>query len=238
MKKFVRIVVCTIVVIATIVVVGIDFFKDKLYIPKNNLWNESETDAQEETEETEEVVMTEEDKTYSMHEEVKIENEVFIDYNWSKHPLIFVVHGYEVTKECPNELPVLQRLPEFFDMDSEGTFTSNYSYFLVHLTITNHTDFDQEWWLNSFLLDLKDDQENLMGKSEVSIYDNKEKCNDKDYFSYIHSAHSQQDFTIGFFMTDEELSDAATIKLEISHWGIGGEKPHNFERYVTLKSKE
>jgi uncharacterized protein YxeA len=53
MKKFVKIVVCTIIIIATIVVVGIDFFKNKLYIPKNNLWNESETDAQEETEETE-----------------------------------------------------------------------------------------------------------------------------------------------------------------------------------------
>ncbi|MBQ8558687.1 MAG: hypothetical protein IJ439_01690 [Tyzzerella sp.] len=238
MKKYMKIVVCTIILIAVIVVVGLDLLKDKLYIPQDNLWNESTSDSAEGSEETEEIVMTEEDKTYSMHEEVKIENEVYIDNNWSKQPLMFVVHGYEVTKECPGELPVLHRLAEHFDMDSEGTFTSNYSYFLVYLTIINNTDYDQVWWLNEFLLDLKDNQENIMGKSEVFIYNNKEKCNDKDYFSYTHPAHSQQDFTIGFFMTDEELSDAATIKLEITHWGSGGEKPHNFERYVTLKSKE
>lgn len=238
MKKLIKIVVCTIIVIATIVVVGIDFFKDKLYIPKNNLWNESETDTQEETEETEEVVMTEEDKTYSMHEEVKIENDVLIDNRWSKQPLIFVVNNFEITKDCPDELPVIQHIAEHFDMDSNGNFENNNSYVLVQLSIINNTNFEQVWWMNEFTLNLKDIQNNVMGKSEVFLYNNKEKCYAKDYFSYIHPPHSRQDFIIAFIETDEELSDAATIKLEISHWGIGGEKPHNFERYVTLKSKE
>lgn len=232
MKKYIKIVVCAIAIIIVIVVVGIDLFENRFYLPEENLWKQPEENTPEEPEE---IVMTEEDKTYSMHEEVKIMNEVYLDNVWSKYPLIFIVNGYEVTKKCPDELPVMHRMAEYFDMNSEGTFTSNYSYFLVHLTIINDTDVDQEWWLNSFTLNLKDAQHNIMGQAEPFVYNDKERCNDKDYFSYIHPAHSKQDFTIGFFMTDEELSKAASIKLEIAHWGAGGEKPHNFERYVIFK---
>ena len=234
MKKFIKIVVCTIILMIVIVVIGIDLLKDKINIPKDNLWNESTSEPAS----SEEVIMTEEDKTYPMHEEVEIINDICIDGNWVNYPLIFKVNGYEVTKKCPDTLPVISYLAEHFDMDSEGTLTNEYWYFLVDLTIINNTDVEQEWWLNSFTLNLKDDQDNLMGKSEVFIYNDKERCNDKDYFSYYHKAHSEQNFTIGFFVTDEELEEAATIKLEISCWGVGGLKPHNFERYVTLKSKE
>ena len=235
MKKFIKIVVCTIILMIMIVVIGIDLLKDKINIPKDNLWNETTLDS---TEVTEEVIMTEEDKTYPMHEEVEIINDICIDGNWVNYPLIFKVNGYEVTKKCPDTLPVISYLAEHFDMDSEGTLTNEYWYFLVDLTIINNTDVEQEWWLNSFTLNLKDTQDNLMGKWQVFIYNDKERCEDKDYFSYYHKAHSEQDFTIGFFVTDEELEEAATIKLEISHWLVGGAKPHNLERYVTLKSKE
>lgn len=232
MKKYIKIVVCAIAFLIVFVVVSIDLFENSFVIPKENLWNQP---AEDTPEEPEEIVMTEEDKTYSMHEEVKIMNGVYVDNTWNKYPLVFIVNGYEVTKKCPDELPVIPDLAEYFGMDSQGTFTSNYSYVLVDLTIINDSDVDQEWWLNGFLLYLKDAQQNGMGQTEVHVYNDKERYNDKDYFSYIHPAHSQQDFTIGFFMTDEELSKAASIKLEISHWGVGGEKPHNFERYVTLK---
>jgi len=233
MKKYIKIVVCAIAFLIVIVVVGIDLFENRFYLPKENLWNKP---AENTPEEPEEVVITEEDKTYPMHEEVKITNEVYIDKIWTKHPLIFIVNGYEVTKTCPDNLPVIPDLAEYFGMDSKGTFTNNYSYVLVHLTIINDTDVDQEWWLNSFSLNLKDAQNiNRMGDYEVNIYNDKERCNDKDYFFYIHPAHSRQEFTIGFFLTDEELLEAASMKLKIDHWGAGGEKPHNLERYVTLK---
>ncbi len=206
------------------------FLKDKMYLPKNNLWNNNKSSTDHKN-------ISSGDDIEGIHAIDNPDLKVGLNTPIEAYNLTFTANSVEMTKKLNKKFPnpnVYLSATEF-KFDNDGNITNNYSYYTVNLTVKNRTNEKIEYWLNSFQLLAKDQdfKQIFTMQSEVFLSD-KDNFADKNYFENSFEPNSEKIITIGFIIKDEDYEKTPHVELIINKSGSPDDKNKSM-RFIKLK---
>jgi len=232
MKNKVKVIIPIFALICMIGFICYGYYKDKMFLPKNNLWNNNNSSTEQKN-----VSSVEGNDKENISVVDNPDFKVGLNTPIEAYKLNFTANSVEMTKQLNKKFPkpnVYLNGSEF-KFDNDGNITNEYSYYTVNLTIKNSTNEKIDYWLNSFGLLAKDQdlKKIYTMQSEVFLCD-KDNFEAKNYFQNSFEPNSEKNVTIGFIIKDEDFEKTPHVELIINQSGSADDKNTSM-RFIKLK---